>query len=401
MASTSKRVRVLTSRGGLEPATLDLALEDKTAYLRYPEAEPSASPEPHSPLIGHTVIPGLIDIHVHGGFGIRFGSPTQAESELEAALLADLQTYSAAVARTGVCGFLCSIAAPDLQQLRKLVTAYAKVLDQGPFAGAKPLGLHLEGPFLNREKKGAFDPAWLQQPNAHEVARILEDGQGWIRQMTLAPELPGTDAVVALLEDAGVIPALGHSNADYETATTALRHGFRHVTHTFNAQRGFHHRDPGVVGAVLTSEGITAELIADLIHVHPGAIKLLLRCLGPDRIILITDAMAAAGLGDGTYGLVGREVTVRDGAARLADGTLAGSTATMDQCLRNMVNIVGTPLIDAVRMAAYNPARLLGLSGHPDDDLREGCPATFAVLDPSLRVVLTVIDGKIVHQALH
>jgi len=401
MVSTSKRVRVLTSRGGLEPATLDLALEDKTAYLRYPEAEPSASPEPHSPLIGHTVIPGLIDIHVHGGFGIRFGSPAQPESHLEAALLADLQTYSAAVARTGVCGFLCSIAAPDLQQLRKLVTAYAKVLDQGPFAGAKPLGLHLEGPFLNREKKGAFDPAWLQQPNAHEVARILEDGQGWIRQMTLAPELPGTDAVVALLEDAGVIPALGHSNADYETATTALRHGFRHVTHTFNAQRGFHHRDPGVVGAVLTSEGITAELIADLIHVHPGAIKLLLRCLGPDRIILITDAMAAAGLGDGTYGLVGREVTVRDGAARLADGTLAGSTATMDQCLRNMVNIVGTPLIDAVRMAAYNPARLLGLSGHPDDDLREGCPATFAVLDPSLRVVLTVIDGKIVHQALH
>ncbi len=198
--------------------------------------------------------------------------------------------------------------------------AVCQILDRGSFPGAQPLGLHLEGPYLNPEQKGTFHPAWLRSPVIEEVRALLVDGRGWIRQMTLAPELPHATEVAALLRDASVTAALGHSNTDYTTASQALAGPFTHVTHTFNAQRGFHHREPGVLGAVLASDAVTAELIADTVHVHPGAMKVLLRCLGTERVVLVTDAMAAAGLGDGKYELLGHAVFVKNGAARQANG---------------------------------------------------------------------------------
>lgn len=230
-----------------------------------------------------------------------------------------------------------------------------------------------------------------------QAASVLEAGRGWVRSMTLAPELPGAGEVAALLRSRAVVAAMGHTNADYETASAALRGNFTHVTHTFNAQRGFHHRDPGVFGAIMASDYVTAELIADTVHVHPGAMKMLVRCLGDDRVVLITDAMAGAGLPDGEYDLVGQRVTVEDGKATLADGTIAGSAVTMDLCIRNLHREVGVGLLDAVKMASLNAARVLGMSNDLGS-LRVGRKANLVVIDDELNVTMTVVEGDIVYQ---
>lgn len=280
-----------------------------------------------------------------------------------------------------------------------MITSYVKLLERGGLPGAVPLRLHLEGPYLSLEKKGAFNPAWLHPPTAAEAQSLLDAGQGWIRQVTIAPELPNAQAVAALFRQQGVVVALGHTNSDYELASAALRGNFTHVTHTFNAQRGFQHREPGALGAVLASEHVTAELIADTIHVHPAAMRVLLRCLGTDRVVLITDAMAAAGLGDGTYSLVGHTVTVKDGVAREVDGTIAGSSVTLDTCVRNMNQKVGASLPDAVKMASLNPARAMGLAERYGR-LAVGWDANLIVIDEGVNVHLTMVQGRIVHNCI-
>ncbi len=363
--------------------------DDGTLLYAGPSTGAPPLPERVISLEGRTLTPGFIDIHTHGGHGITFG-----QSDV---LLDDLHAYAAWVAATGVTGFLCTLAAPDPTALVDLVQSYAAWLEHETIEGAHPLGLHLEGPYLNPEQKGAFNVAWLRRPLIDEVNDLLDAGRGWVRQMTLAPELPGAHKVAARLREAGVVAALGHSNTDYATASDALRHSFNHVTHAFNAQRGFHHREPGVLGAVLTSDDVTAELIADTIHVHPGAMKVLLRCLGTDRVALITDAMAAAGLGDGTYELVGQEVFVREGTARLSTGTIAGSTATLDLCVRNAVEAVGVSLQEAVKMASFNPARILNLDDR-EGVLAPGRQANLTVLDSDFNVKMTLVQGRIVYQ---
>jgi N-acetylglucosamine-6-phosphate deacetylase len=339
---------------------------------------------------GCRIVPGFIDIHTHGGTGITFGRGED--------FAADLHTYSEWVASTGVTGFLCSIAAPNTEALRQMVRTYADAFEAGGFPGAVPLGLHLEGPYLNPEKRGAFNETWLRGPLLDEVEALIDAGRGWVRQMTLAPELPGAFEVAERLGEAGIVAALGHSDTDYAEAARALRGPFVHVTHTFNAQRGFHHRRPGVLGAVLASDGVTAELIADTVHVHPAAMRVLLRCLGPDRVVLITDAMAGAGLGEGHYELTGHDVWVKDGEARQANGTLAGSVATLDLCVRNLVDHVGVPLLDAVRMATTNPARVLA-TGDGRGRMVKGAPGDMVVLDEALRVMLTLVQGRVVYRA--
>lgn len=400
MTIVLKDLRVLGVAADVDRGTVVVGPDGRIRYAgpsaAAPEVEGAALALP-----GHTVAAGLIDIHTHGGHGITFGAG--AGQVVCAALEADLRAYAAWVATTGVTGFLLSIAAPDRAALHTLVEIYAAIFSAWPdvsseAVGARPLGLHLEGPYLNPVRKGAFNPTWLRAPRVQEVEALIDAGQGWVRQMTLAPELPGALEVAALLRRRGVVPALGHSETDYESAAAALRDHFNHVTHAFNAQLGFHHRRPGVLGAVLTSDGVTAELIADTVHVHPGAMKVLLRCLGTGRVVLVTDAMAAAGLGDGRYDLLGETVFVKDGQARHADGTIASSTATLDLCVRNMVRVVGVTLPEALAMASHNPARALGLEDR-FGSLAEGRVADLVVLDPDLRVALTVVGGQIVYQA--
>ena len=336
---------------------------------------------------GYSLAPGLIDIHVHGGYGVAFGLADLKES---------LQEYSERIVKTGVTGFLLSIAALDAKTLLELIRSYIPILEDG-LPGAIALGLHLEGPFLNKEKKGAFNSTWLRKPDLEEVNSIIDAGNGWIKQVTMAPELDKADLIAEAFQDANVVVALGHSNTDYKTASDALKGSFSHVTHTYNAQSNFNHREPGVIGAVLASDTVTAELIADKVHVHSGAMKILFRCLGKDRIILITDAMPGAGLPDGTYNLIGQEVIVKDGHAKLIDGTIAGSTTHLIDCVANIHQDLNLSLNDALQVATYNPSKLLGLQGHLGA-IEEGMDANLIVFDEEFNMQFVLVQGKIVYQ---
>jgi N-acetylglucosamine-6-phosphate deacetylase len=340
-------------------------------------------------LKGKTISPGFIDIHVHGGFGVTFGIGDLAD---------ELEKYSKWVISGGVTGFLLSITGPDAESIYQLIQDYAKIFEMG-VSGATALGLHLEGPFLNPEKKGAFNPKWLRKPDPAEAKKYLELGKGWIKQITLAPEIPNAKEVAAIMHEASVTVALGHSNTDYETASEALKGNFTHITHSFNAQSGFNQRTPGVFGAVMSSELPTAELIADGVHVHPGAMKVLLRCLGKDRICLITDAIPGAGLPDGEYHLIGQHVTVRDCKAILDDGTIAGSTVQMNQCVRNITQLVGATLQDAVQMASINPADVIG-EDKTIGSLEPGKWANLVVMDEKINIYLTMVKGRVVYNKL-
>jgi len=384
-ATVLSQIRVVTPTATIEQGLVAVDKAGRIAYVG-PAREADGSGEQVLELGGLTVVPGLIDIHVHGGNGIDFGVCGQAQEDLDA--------YSRWVAGNGVTGFLCSLAAPDAAGLLQIVREYVQALDAGA-GGAEALGVHLEGPFLNPRRKGAFSPAWLRAPSWDELDALLEAGRGWIRQVTLSPELPGAGEVAARLRAAGVVAAMGHTDASYELASQALRSDFQHVTHTFNAQRGFAHREPGAVGAILASDGVTAELIADTVHVHPGAMKVLVRCLGAERVVLVSDAMAAAGLADGDYGLVGEEVFVRNGRATLRDGTIAGSTATLNECVHHMQRDVGIALADAVRMATLNPAQTIGVAGRLGT-ITVGKDASLAVVDDEMNVELALVKGRVV-----
>jgi len=339
---------------------------------------------------GKFLSPGFIDIHVHGGFGVSFEDTSNIEK--------DIQNYSNWVVGTGVTNYLCSIAAKDAPSLVEKIEQYIKVFEKG-VKGAQPIGLHLEGPYLNVKRKGAFNPEWLRLPDMEEARSCIKAGKGWIRQMTLAPELPGAQEIASYFRSVGILVSMGHTDADYDTACAALKGNFTHVTHTFNAQTGFHHRKPGVFGAILASDEVTAELIADTVHAHPGAMKILVRCLGNDRVVLITDAMPGAGLPDGVYNLVGLEVTVRDGHANLPDGTIAGSTALLNQCVRNVNQLVGVPFPEAIKMATLNPARSIGMSDRLGS-IAVGKDANLVVLDQDANVCMTIVKGEIVFNQL-
>ncbi len=381
---------LLTPQEVIPQGVAIISPEGKITYVGTRQASPPAEGE-RLDLQGLFLAPGLMDIHVHGGNGISFDIVDERLGERLAA-------YSAWVCRHGVTGFLCSVAAPDPDSLLRLIEAYVTVLEGG-LPGAEALGLHLEGPFLNPRKKGAFNPAWLRLPQVNLIKAFLEAGRGWVRQITLAPELPGAPEIAHICRQAGVTVAMGHTDADYETADAALRNHFNHITHTFNAQRGFDHRQPGALGAVLASDEVTAEVIADGVHVHPAAIKVLLRCLGVERVVLVSDAMPGAGLPDGTYDLVGNLVTLHQDKATLADGTLAGSAALLNQCVRFVTGEVGLPLNQAVQMASFNAARAIGLD-HRLGSLQVGKDASLAVIDDEAHVHLTMVRGKIVHSKI-
>jgi N-acetylglucosamine-6-phosphate deacetylase len=334
--------------------------------------------------------PGFLDIHVHGGNGIGFGIGDNWE--------ADLEKYSQWVLKSGVTDFLCTLAAPSHKDLCTMMETYVSYLEKGT-KGASAVGIHLEGPYLNPERKGAFNPAWLRTPNVAEAQELLRIGGKWLKQMTLAPELPNAVEVAAEFRKAGVTVALGHSAADYDTAKAALMGDFTHVTHTYNAQTGLNHRAPGVVGAVLSSDEITGELIADGIHVYPGAMRVLLRALSTKRVVLITDAIPGAGLPDGVYSSIGQTIIVKDGRATLENGTLAGSAAILNRCVGNIHKLAGASVQDAIRMATLNPAQVI----HMQDELgviATGRKADMILLDADFNVHMSMVKGQVLFSDL-
>lgn len=316
---------------------------------------------------GRVLAPGFVDVHVHGGGGGDAGNGA-----------ADVPAVLAAHRAHGTTRSMLSLVSAPVDDLVANLRGLAPLVRADPLV----LGIHLEGPFLSQENKGAHDPAALVAPTPEAVDALLEAGDGCIAQITIAPELPGALDAIARFVAAGVRVAVGHTVADLATAGAAFDAGASLLTHAFNAMPGLHHRAPGPIGAALERSAVTLELIADGMHVHPVVVAALFR-MAPGRVALITDAMAAAGVGDGSYLLGSLEVEVRDGAARLASGSLAGSTLTLDGAIRTVV-ASGIPLPEAVQAATAVPARAIG---RPElGTLEIGAPADAVLLSPALEV---------------
>ncbi|WP_111767246.1 N-acetylglucosamine-6-phosphate deacetylase [Nakamurella deserti] len=320
-----------------------------------------------------TVVPGFVDMHVHGGGGGAFPEATAAASR------AAVELHR----RHGTTSMVASLvtAAPDT--LLRQVAVLADQVGDGDL-----VGLHLEGPWLSPRRCGAHEVGALRDPDAAELDRVLAAGRGTIRMVTLAPERRGGTAAIRRLVDAGVVAAVGHTDASYDQVRDAIAAGATVGTHLFNAMRPVHHREPGPVLALLEDPRVTVELINDGVHLHPALYREVTRAAGADRTALVTDAMAAAGMSDGDYVLGPLPVTVTDGVARVVGtDTIAGSTATMDGVFRGAVTHCGRPLDEAlllaVRQTSTTPARALGLSGA---GLAVGGPADLVVLDDGLAV---------------
>nr|WP_297177745.1 N-acetylglucosamine-6-phosphate deacetylase [uncultured Agathobaculum sp.] len=329
---------------------------------------------------GLYAIPGLIDMHVLGCAGRDFGEATEEALSVMARYQAD----------NGICAFCpATMAAPEAQLAAMMQAAAAYRTEH---CGAVLAGVYLEGPFLSESRRGSQNSAYLQKPDAALFRRLQEQAQGLIRLCALAPELPGgLDMIEQLVGEVRL--SLAHTEADYDTACEAFRRGAREVTHLFNAMPPMTHREPGVIGAVLDNDEVGVELIADGVHVHPSAVRAAFR-LFENRIILISDSMAAAGQGDGDYVLGGQDVTVRDGRAMLRDGSsLAGSTANLFECLQHVVQM-GIPLGQAVRAASTNPARAIGIQ-HDYGSLEPGKLANIILLDDELHINSLILRGQL------
>ncbi|MEY9094847.1 N-acetylglucosamine-6-phosphate deacetylase [Paenibacillus sp. RC84] len=330
---------------------------------------------------GHLLIPGMIDVHIHGanGFDMMDGSETS------------IQEVSRACAATGCTSFLVTSVSSTIEALIAMIRSVKRVA--GHEAGAKIAGLHLEGPYLNPKRKGMQNERFLRHPDLTEMKEIFDEADGLIKMVTIAPELPGGMELVSFLKERGVIIAVAHSDATYEEAKQAFEAGASHVTHCFNGMRPIHHRDPGLVVAAFEQEHVSLQAIVDGIHLHPAIVRMMHRLKGPDGMVLITDALQAMGLGDGKYMFGGHPVTVSEGVARLEDGTLASSTVTMNEALRLTVE-TGISLTDAVKMASSSPARLLGLAAK--GKISAGFDADLVLLDEQFQVQWTMIKGSIV-----
>lgn len=334
---------------------------------------------------GGLIAPGLIDVHMHGADGAELMDGTREAVE----------TMARFVAKNGTVAFLPSTVTALEEKTRLVSQVVADYQDLED--GAEVLGIHLEGPYINEKYKEAqYGPA-IRPASTSELEELHAVLGEKLRLVTLAPEVPGSLEAAQWLKDRGVTVSIGHTDATYDQAVQGFKSGITHVTHTFNGMRGLHHREPGVVGAVLATPGLYAELIADLIHVHPGAIQVLLRTVGVEHLVLVTDSVQATGLPDGEYVLGDNEIFVQDGAARLADGTLAGSTLTLKQAVRNMIEEIGVHPVDAFRMASLNPARTLGLEHR--GWIREGNRADFVLLTADFEVQKTIIAGRVVYSA--
>jgi N-acetylglucosamine-6-phosphate deacetylase len=336
---------------------------------------------------GMTVVPGFVDVHIHGAGG-------HDVMEAEAAAL---DKITATVARFGTTSIVATtVTAPieatchSLEGIAAYIRAHESTADNARF-GADILGIHLEGPFINPERRGVHPTASILAPSVESFEKFRAAAGNLIKLITIAPEMPGALKLIAAAVADGVVVGLGHTDADYAQARAAIQAGARHAVHVYNAMRPFTHRDPGVISAVLTDADVTAEIIADGVHVAGPAIQVLLGTKGFDTVLLVSDGTAATGMRDGTFKLGGFEVQVRDGVVRNSEGKLAGSTLTIDRAIRYLVDL-GVPVVDAIRMATILPARRLGLAGKKGI-IAVGADADLVVLTPDLHVAGVMTRG--------
>jgi len=324
-----------------------------------------------------TAVPVFVDLHIHGagGHDVMEGSGPA------------LRSVTRKVSESGTTSIVATtVTASTDETLRAVegIAAYIAHQHQTDEPRAEILGIHFEGPFISKQRRGVHPSEWIQLPSAETLGRFLKAAAGNARILTIAPEVPGAAPCIDAAREAGLVVSIGHTDATYEQARAAMARGAHSATHVYNAMRPFSHRDPGVIGAVLTSPDINAELIADGVHVEEAAMKLLLLAKGAAHVTLVSDGLSATGMPDGKYTLGGFEVTVSGGVCRNAEGTLAGSTLTLDRALRNIVAL-GAPLPDAIRMLTLNPATLLGIE-FKKGSLRAGADADILLLDEALRV---------------
>lgn len=328
---------------------------------------------------GMYVSPGFIEIHMHGRNGYD-----AMDASYEA-----INGISKALIGSGVTGFLATTMTMSEDNIKKAVRTVGESI--GKTQGAKLMGLHMEGPFISKEHKGAQPEGYIQKPSMEEYMKLCDGFQDVVKLTTVAPEIEGAPEFIKQLSDMGTVVSMGHTNATYDEAMKGIEAGIKSSTHTYNGMRGLHHREPGALGAVFDSD-IFAELICDGGHVHFAALRTLLKIKGVGKSILITDSMRAAGMDEGVYDLGGQQVFVKNGQARLADGTIAGSTLTLDRAVYNAVKHFNVTLPEAVRMASYNPAALLGI----DDmgEIKKGNVADIILFDENIKIKGMYISGE-------
>ena len=328
---------------------------------------------------GKTVAPGFVDVHIHGA-----GGHDVMEGTREA-----LEIITATLAARGTTSLVATTVTASEKETKDSVAGIAHfILNTSQYPArelsAEILGIHFEGPFISPVRRGVHPAKWIVPPSSELLSHLLREARGTAQILTLAPELPGALELISAARQAGLVVSLGHTDATYEQAQAAIDAGASHAAHVFNAMRPFSHRGTGVIGAILTSPKVSAELIADGVHVDEAAMRMLVELKTPERVILVSDGISATGMPDGKYQLGMFEVKVSGGVARNAEGKLAGSTLTLDRALRNMVAL-GVPLASALRMLTANPARQIGL-GARKGVLAPGADADLVFLDEKLEI---------------
>ncbi|MDQ1056543.1 N-acetylglucosamine-6-phosphate deacetylase [Arthrobacter globiformis] len=368
---------ISASRVILPDAALEPGWVETDGSLILAAGSGRAAREPDFSFADGTLAPGFVDAHIHGGGGVSFNDADPAAAAVRIA-----QVHRS----HGTTTLMASLVTAPLTQLEKAVAALAALVEEGVLAG-----IHLEGPWLSPEHRGAHAEDLLLAPSPAAVDRLMLAGRGTVRMVTIAPELDGGLAAIRQVTGYGAVAAIGHTGAGYDLAREAIAAGATAGTHVFNAMRPLHHREPGPALALLEDPSVFAEVISDGVHLHPSLVRFILS--SPARAVFVTDAMAAACAEEGTYQLGGLDVRVADGEARLvSDGTIAGSILTLDAAVRHAVLDAGIPLADAVRAASQNPADMLGLSDV--GRIEAGRQADLVVLAPDLDVAAVMKAGR-------
>lgn len=352
--------------------------------LRLADDVPDGAGETVIDLGDAPLAPGFVDVHVHGGGGFALHTVDPAE----------IAAFARWAPRTGVTSFLIAVVGVEDGLPEDQLRTASRVVASPP-PGAEAVGIHLEGPFMEPTRRGAHPQAWLRTPSPAATDAILAAAGDALRLVTLAPELPGAHDLIDALVARGITASAGHTAADQAQTEEAFARGVTHLTHCFNAMPPMAHRAPGPIGALVAAPHARGELIADGVHVHEAAARILARALGPDRVVLITDALPAAGLGDGSFLLGSQPFRVEGGVARMADGALAGSTMTMDAAIPRAM-AWGFDLAAAITMATRTPARAIGLDGRKGA-LHDGHDADLVILAPDLSVAATICRGALAH----
>ena len=357
----------------------------KIAYIG---DDASVITKPYEYSEGQVVLPGFIDEHIHGAMGAdAMDGTTDA-----------LKTIAGALASEGTTGFLATTMTQSPENINRALSAVKEYIALDEKDGAKVLGVHLEGPFISVKHIGAQPLEYVAKPNVEIFDKYNAVSGNNIKLVSLAPETEGAEDLIRHLAKIGVVASLGHSDACYVDIEKALSYGLSCITHTYNVQKPLHHREVGAVGSAMLFDELNAEMIADTIHVSVPAMMLLVKNKPADKLTLITDAMRAKGIPDGESELGGQKVFVKNGEARLADGTLAGSVLRMNRAIQNVVEKVGVPFLQAVDYATINPATTLGVADEMGS-IKVGKRADFTVINKNYDVLYTVRDGEIVYKA--